>query len=98
MPSSFDKSDDVTLKYTTTHFNVWSDPTKNFFPNLSHTHTGNAQLYGAVVVEFSEKLGRNILYPPSYELWICGVRIHYTNCSTTAASSIQNSLLSLKGH
>ena len=64
----------VKLEYTATHFNIFGikDPTGKSFPDLPHT-PANAQLYDAVMVVVSWKLGRKyrtnrVLDPLHYPL------------------------------
>ena len=57
----------VTLEYSTTHFNVMSqirlaNPSPTF-----HTHTANTQLHDTVMVVVSQKLGRKCTVPGPME-------------------------------
>ena len=75
----------------TSHWNTqlpismsWMRPDLKSFPDLPHKPP-NAQLYDAVIVVASQKLVP-YTYQPGLEPGTCGVRIHYTTRSPTAAS------------
>ena len=59
------------------------DPIVKSFPDLPLT-PANTQLYDAVLVVVSQKIGRKCIVPTKYH--ICGVQITYAICSTTATS------------
>ena len=61
-----------------------SDPTGKSFLDLRHT-TASAQHYEAFIVVIRRSL-ESVSYPPSLEPGTCGVRIHFTIHSPTAAS------------
>ena len=51
----------ITLEYTATHFNILGQTRPgNPFPDLPHA-PANAQLYDAVMVAVSQKIGRQVL-------------------------------------
>ena len=63
---------------------IWVRRDRYILPRPS-THTpANAQMYDAVVVVVSQKLGRKCTVPTVS--WTCGVPIHYAIRSPTAAS------------
>ena len=74
----------VTLEYTTTHFNALGHtPSGNPSPTF-HTHQQTLNSYDAVVV--SQKLSRSVPYPPGLQPRTWGVQIHCAICSPKAAS------------
>ena len=64
-----------------------SDPIGKSFPELPHTQV-NAQIYDAVMVIISQKLGRKCTVTTEFELRTNVVQIHYVICSPTGASCL----------
>ena len=77
----------VTLEYTTIHFNVMGQ-TRSGNTSPTFQTPANAQLNDASMVEVNETLGRKYTVYPSPEPGTCGVRIYYAIRSPTAVSQL----------